>query len=133
MGAWIVRGSLVALACLCAGCGKGGEGGLLPVTGVVKNADGSPLKFESGNVLFQSTTGAKSATGAVQPDGTFIMMTQQPGDGVESGSYKVLLQLWENYRSGKSAVPEKYGDAATTPLEATVDSDHTKFEFTVEK
>jgi hypothetical protein len=31
------------------------------------------------------------------------------------------------------AVPDQYGDVATTPLEATVDADHTHFEFTVEK
>jgi hypothetical protein len=30
-------------------------------------------------------------------------------------------------------VPQKYGDASTTPLEATVDADHTHFDFVVEK
>jgi ABC-type oligopeptide transport system substrate-binding subunit len=69
----------------------------------------------------------------LQPDGTFTMMTRQPGDGVAPGTYKVLVQLLESYRSGKNAMPERYSDPATTPLEATVDSDHTEFEFTLEK
>lgn len=129
----MVRGSFLLVLGLFVGCGGDGEGGLVPVTGVVKNADGSPLKFESGNVIFQSTGGGAGASGAVQPDGTFAMMTRQPGDGVAPGTYKVLVQLLESYRSGKNAMPERYSDPATTPLEATVDSDHTEFEFTLEK
>jgi hypothetical protein len=45
----------------------------------------------------------------------------------------VILEIWKRYRDQESVVPEKFGAAATTPLEATVDADHTHFEFTVEK
>jgi hypothetical protein len=60
-------------------------------------------------------------------------VTTKPGDGVRPGNYKVVIQAWENYRENKLAVPENYGDAIKTPLEATVDSDHSHFEFVVEK
>jgi hypothetical protein len=131
----MARWLLVIAAALAAGCG-GGDGAL-QVTGVVTNADGTPIQGEGGMVLFQPvTTGesasGKHATGGVQPDGTFTMMTRTPGDGMQPGQYKVVLQLWKNYSKQVLAVPKKYGDPATTPLEATVDGDHTHFEFKVE-
>jgi hypothetical protein len=115
-----------------AGC-RGGEGELIPVTGTVKYADGSAIKFENGAVLFQPESPGDHANGAVEPDGSFTMMTKKPGDGVKPGKYKVVLQLWKSYRDQTLAVPEKYGDAATTPLEVTVDADHDEFDFEVEK
>lgn len=131
----MARWLLVIAVALTAGCG-GGDG-VLEVTGVVTNADGSPIQFEAGSVLFQpATTGegaaGKHATGEVKPDGTFTMMTRVPGDGMQPGPYKVVLQLWKNYSKQQLAVPKKYGDATTTPLEATVDGEHTHFEFKVE-
>jgi hypothetical protein len=134
-GYFMARWLLIIAAAFMAGCGGGDEA--LQVTGVVKNADGSPIPCESGTVLFQPTASGENATGqhasgAVNPDGTFSMMTKVPGDGVKPGPYKVVLQLWKSYRDGKLAVPKEYGDASTTPLEATVDRDHTHFEFKVE-
>jgi hypothetical protein len=114
-----------------AGCGGGG-GEAIQVTGVILNADGSPVQSESGLILFQPDGSGQSASGGVEPDGTFTMMTKVQGDGVKPGQYKVVLQLWKNYREGTLAVPKKYGDAATTPLSATVDADHAHFEFKVE-
>lgn len=122
--------------CLCialvAGCGPADDK-LIPVTGSVKSADGSPLEFESGLVVFEPAGAGRSASGGVEKDGTFTMMTQTPGDGVAPGEYKVVVQLWKSYRDQTPALPEKYADAATTPLEAAVDSAHTHFEFTVER
>jgi hypothetical protein len=114
------------------GCGGGIEE-LIPVTGTVENADGSALRFESGLVAFMPEAGGRSANGSVEKDGSFSMTTVEPGDGVKPGKYKVVLQLWQSYRNQTLAVPEKYGDAATTPLVATVDADHTHFDFQVEK
>jgi hypothetical protein len=111
------------------GCG-GDEA--VSVTGTVKKADGSNLQFENGLVVFQPIGEGKSASGALEEDGSFTMMTEKPGDGVTPGSYKVLLKIWKNYREQTSAVPERYADPATTPLEATVDSDNTHFDFVVE-
>ena len=131
MARWLL---IIAIA-MMAGCGGGDEA--LQVTGVVKGADGSPIPCEGGTVLFQpATTGenasGKHATGGVKSDGTFEMMTRTPGDGMQPGQYKVVLQLWKNYNKQELAVPKKYGNASTTPLEATVDGDHTHFEFKVE-
>lgn len=131
----MARWLLVIAAALMAGCGGGDEA--IQVTGVVKSADGSPIPCESGTVLFQPVTSGENATGqhasgAVLPDGTFKMMTKVPDDGVKPGQYKVVLQIWKSYRDQTSAVPKKYGDASTTPLEATVDADHAHFEFKVE-
>lgn len=113
------------------GCGDAGEN--VPVTGTVKNADGSDLSFESGLVVFEPTTDeGKAASGAVEPDGSFLMMTETPGDGVAPGNYKVVLKIWTSYRGQVPAVPEQYTDAATTPLTATVDVDNDRFDFVVE-
>jgi hypothetical protein len=131
----MVRWLLVVTFASLVGCG-GGDG-KLEVTGKVTDATGAPIQCEGGMVLFQpATTGenasGKHATGEVKPDGTFTMMTRIPGDGMQPGHYKVVLQLWKNYSKQELAVPKKYGDAQTTPLEATVDGDNTHFEFKVE-
>jgi hypothetical protein len=124
--------SLLLLALLlAAGCGK--AGGPLPVTGTVKYKDGSPLAFEVGSVIFRSTDGTTNASGAVQPDGSFTMMTKKPGDGVKPGQYKVAVQLWKNYANLTPAVASKYRDLETSGLEANVDASHTHFDFTIEK
>ncbi len=122
---------LPLVAILAVGCQGGSD--MLPVTGAVKNKDGSAVTAdEGGKVLFMPIEAGKAASGSVEEDGTFTMMTQTPGDGVKPGTYKVVLQLWKDYRAGTLAVPEKYGDAATTPLEATVDADNDHFDFVVE-
>lgn len=126
----MARWSLLFAAALLVGCGGGDQA--LQVSGTVTNADGSPIKCESGTVLFQPAGSGENASGSVAADGTFTMMTKVQGDGVKPGQYKVVLQMWKSYRDGTLAVPKKYGDATTTPLEATVDGDHTHFEFKVE-
>jgi hypothetical protein len=131
----MIRWVLVVAEVLLVGCGGGDQA--VQVSGTVTNADGSPIACESGTVLFQPATSGeptsgKHATGSVNPDGTFTMMTKVQGDGVKPGQYKVVLQIWKSYREGTLAVPKKYGDATTTPLEATVDSDHTQFDFKIE-
>jgi hypothetical protein len=106
---------------------------MVQVTGTVKNADGSPLPFESGSIVFTGTDGKNHASGSLQPDGSFTMATKKPGDGVKPGHYKVTLGLWKNYHDLIPAVPKRYMDPTTTPLEATVDADHSHFDFVIEK
>jgi hypothetical protein len=118
-------------AVLIIGCDDSGEP--LQVTGTLKSADGAAITGEpGGKVLFMPNGSGKAAAGAVEPDGAFTMFTEKPGDGMEPGNYKVVLQIWKDYRAGTLAVPQKYGGASTTPLEATVDADHTHFDFVVE-
>jgi hypothetical protein len=119
------------LLTLTFGCSQ--PGSMVQVTGTLKNADGSPLVFEVGTVVFQATEGATHASGSVQRDGSFTMMTKKPGDGVKPGHYKVALQLWKSYSSVIPAVSKKYMDAATSPLEATVDPSHTHFDFLIKE
>ena len=126
----MIRWVSILAATLLVGCGGGDAA--LQVTGAVTNPDGSPIACESGTVLFQPAGSGENASGSVAADGTFTMMTRVPGDGVKPGQYKVVLQLWKSYREGTLAVPKTYGDATTTPLDATVDADHTHFEFKIE-
>ena len=127
----MARWCLIVATVLAVGCGGGGSDAL-QVTGTVKGPDGAPIKSENGKVIFQAAGSGQSATGGVGADGSFTMMTKVEGDGVQPGQYKVILQLWKNYRAQTLAVPKKYGDATTTPLDVTVDPDHTHFDFKVE-
>ncbi|MBA4105556.1 MAG: hypothetical protein C0485_07335 [Pirellula sp.] len=130
-GSVIIRIALFACFAFTIGCG--GADALVPVSGTVKNADGAPLVFESGTIIFQPTAAGRAANGAVDKSGAFEMTTATPGDGVQPGTYKVVLQLWKNYRDQVLAVPKTYGDVSTTPLEVTVDVDHDHFDLSIEK
>ncbi|MBX3432460.1 MAG: hypothetical protein KF847_03985 [Pirellulales bacterium] len=121
-------------ACLSLlGTGCGPKGGLIPVTGTVKSADGAPLGGENALVVFQPVAGGKPAVGDVAVDGSFALTTTTPGDGANPGEYKVVLKIWRSYRDQTLAVPARYGEAATTPLTALVDAATTKFDFVVEQ
>ena len=75
-------GLVVASVVFCAGCGSQKT----QVTGVLK-LDGKTVP--GGTVLFTPTSpDNKPAVGAVQPDGTFSMMTEERGDGVMVGQYR---------------------------------------------
>ena len=124
---------IALFSCLALTLGCGGADALVPVSGTVKNADGSPLVFESGTIIFQPAAAGRAANGAVDQNGAFAMTTATPGDGVQPGTYKVVIQLWKNYRNHVLAVPEAYGDVTTTPLEVTVDADHDQFDLSIEK
>lgn len=121
---------LIAITVFAIGCSPAGN---VPVTGTVKNADGSDLQFESGQVVFQPSGEGRAASGAVEPDGSFTMMTERAGDGVLPGEYKVMLKIWKSYRDQTLAVPDAYADASTTPLTITVDADNTHFDLVVER
>ena len=122
----------VVLSILSAALGCGSGDAAVQVTGTVKYADGSPVVGESGSVEFRPTADGKAASAVIEPDGSFEAMTDKPGDGVLPGQYKVTLHIFKNYREQTLAIPERYADASTTPLEATVDADHTHFDFVVE-
>ena len=124
----------VGLSALVFALGCGGSGNaLVPVTGTVKNADSAPLAFEAGTVSFFPSGAEKPASGTVDQSGSFTMTTTAPNDGVQPGKYKVVVQLWKNYRDLVPAMPAAYGDVTTTPLEVTVDADHDHFDFSLEK
>ena len=122
--------AIAFLGLLC-GCDAAGDG-RVNVTGTVKNADGSTPTGESALIWFEPTSEGRPASGSIESDGSFTLMTERPGDGVAPGEYKVVLKVWKNYREQTPGVPPQYTDAATTPLTATVDEDHRHFDFVVE-
>jgi hypothetical protein len=82
MNALTVHGFVAASIVICAGCGSQKT----QVTGVLK-LEGKIVP--GGTVLFTPTSpDNKPAVGAVQPDGTFSMMTEERGDGVMVGKYR---------------------------------------------
>ena len=114
----IARAALFVAFALTLGC-RPGEPAAVQVSGTLKHADGTPVAGESGTIVFQPVGEGQPASGAVAADGSYKLMTRKPGDGVAPGKYKVVLKVWKNYRDQTLAVPERYGDAATTPLEGT--------------
>src|SRR5438876_105007 len=70
-----------------AGCGTR----LHPVRGTVTLADGTPLT--KGMVVFESIEGSPPvlARGTLQADGSYLLSTFKPDDGVPPGRYRVLI------------------------------------------
>lgn len=127
------RLSWVTILLACLGCG---EKRTLDVTGTVLAEGGVPIAAESSMVVFQPddsspNPGPRSATAAVEADGSFTLMTKRPGDGVMPGDYRVVLWIWSNYGKQVPAVPVDYTRHATTPLRARIDFDSTRFDFVV--
>ncbi len=80
------RLALALFTALAAGCS-----GRATVTGRVTYPDGSPV--ESGNVVAEGTVEGKlvQVQGAINPDGSFRLGGDRPGDGVLPGHYKVAV------------------------------------------
>ena len=128
---------LLILTLAICGCG-GNDQGLIPVSGTVTYKDGPPVVGEMATIVFHPDTSSgnpsvKSASGTIQPDGRFTLMTVQPDDGAAPGNYKVVLKVWSDYRAQKLAVPPQYADEATTPLRASVAEDAAELNFTVDR
>lgn len=77
---------LAAVVALAAGCA---DQKIFPVRGTVKFADGSPLT--AGRVTIDTGDALTGSWGAVQPDGTFVMGTNTPTDGVPAGTFRVAI------------------------------------------
>ena len=127
------------VAVLLGGCGR--DNGTAPVSGKV-TVDGKPLAF--GEIFFMPTSG-RMAHATIQPDGSYQLTTYETGDGALIGDHTVTIEALrvesnapepktlEEEVSMEGGLPpqlvmketrlvsEKYGDAATTPLRATVE------------
>lgn len=75
------------LALCLAGCGPR----MYPVHGTVTLADGTPLS--KGLVIFERVEGGKplTARGNIEADGRYELSTENPGDGVPPGRYRVCI------------------------------------------
>ena len=127
---------IAAIGCLAtAGCGSKGLK-LLKVSGTVKFKDGSAVPVPSGGkavIAFQRVENpadasaesgpTRGASGDIKPDGTFVMQSVTPGDGVMPGKYKVTVTVWEQYMDpSTSLIPAKYGSPDTSDIpEVTIE------------
>ena len=58
---------------------------------------------------------------------------RRPGDGVIPGIYIVTFRILDKPMGGKSLVPDKYLQAATTPFDIQIDDSKTDLLFELEK
>ena len=116
---------------------------LFPVRGEV-TYKGKPVPEGTVAYLPQGS-GSRQATGAIQPDGTFALMTRQQDDGAMRGSYNIAIYAYKPHpgepktreahealaRTGglkrQFLIPEKYTDPTTSGLTDTVDENHPGF------
>ena len=90
--------------------------------------NGEPLKF--GGVMFQPEAG-QPARGVIQPDGTFVLTTNNSGDGATVGRNRVRVTCYEaqdpaagasegEASLGKLLIPKKYTDIDTSEIEIDI-------------
>lgn len=126
----------IATIALPLGCGSSGPE-MASVTGKV-TYNGQPVPL--GTVSFQSTDpkGGRNASGAIQPDGTYTLQTEEPGDGAQVGDYRVGIVAREDpvldYIPKKPVppkrlVPEKYENPQNSNLTAKVESGSNEINF----
>ncbi|MEA1952330.1 MAG: hypothetical protein U9N87_13175, partial [Planctomycetota bacterium] len=114
---------LLAIATSFPGCGKRHRE-LAPLTGKVIYK-GKPLRF--GTVVVEHEYG-QPATGAIQPDGTFVLTTRGEGEGTAVTKSRVRVACYEGQDPdkkagpgqlpalGRSLIPEKYTSFETSGL-----------------
>jgi hypothetical protein len=136
--AW--RNLLLAAAVLgslpAAGCYRGPA--TAQVSGKVVYKDGSAPKAGVRTVRFEpapDTTAEirKGAAGQIEDDGSFVMFTRKPGDGVYHGKYDVTFAVWKGPMDPTPLIPDKYADATTTPYHVTIDGDRSDLVFEIER
>ncbi len=116
---------ILPLLVVCAGCGD------TAVTGVVKRADGTPLK--SVNVVFDN--GTTNVIGPTNDKGEFSLYQIKPGDGVPPGTYRGQVEVnvdgastgmsdeaYQEYLSKTLGFSSKYLDFDTSGLTLTVEA-----------
>ena len=75
----------------------------------------------------------KPATGQIQDDGSFEMLTLKPGDGVFVGEYTVAFSILTKPMNGDWLIKEEYRRAETTPFTVTIDRRRADLLFEIEK
>jgi hypothetical protein len=119
----------ILFAVLFAGCGQSGGAGLAPVRGKVV-ANGQPVT--GGSLLFAPADGniAQPATGAVNPDGTFVLGTTDTDDGAAVGRHLVTYNApprtgqedWDGYGTPPPEVVSPFEGFLPKPAEVEVKS-----------
>jgi hypothetical protein len=121
-----------ALLVSLAGCA---ESAIHPVRGRVVFPDGKPL--EHGTVILDTGMSKEGSWGAVRSDGTFVMGSNTPDDGVPAGTWRVFLA--NAHRPASDSAPQspplvhaKFLNPETSGLSFTV-PDQPVWEIVVEK
>lgn len=118
------------------GCGSSGPE-MARVTGKV-TYNGQPVPL--GTIAFQALDpeGGRNAIGMIQPDGTYTLHTEQPGDGALLGDYQIGIVARDepilDYIPAKPVppkrlTPEKYENPQTSGLRAQVESGRNVIDF----
>lgn len=125
----------LTLACLGAamsGCG-GPPSEFSPVSGVITYAD-SPVT--SGTIAFYPLAGGRPARSKIGPEGRYQLTTMESGDGARPGEYRVAInssdiEILADGVYGRTTwlVPERYSNAETSGLEATVTGETIDFDL----
>jgi hypothetical protein len=128
--------TLATAAVVLAGCGSNDK-----KTAVVRGTvtyDGKAVP--NGTVSFIPADG-RSATGEVQPDGSYILTTYRKGDGAILGQHKVVIVAMEDMSNRlpearnplpPSIIPVKYTSLATSDLRADVKDQENIIDFKLE-
>jgi hypothetical protein len=74
----------------------------------------------------------KGASSAIEPDGSFDMMTRQPGDGAYYGDYVVTFTIVKGPMDPTSLILPKYSSKTDTPYKLKVDGNKEDLRYEVE-
>ncbi len=134
------RGMLLAGCCfVCllalAGCNRGPE--MYQVRGHVFYKDGTVPRAAVAVVVFQpkkDTTAEirKGASGAINPDGSFVLWTRKAGDGVYKGEYNVGFTVLKAVMDPKPLIMDKYIRPGAAGYSVTVDRNISDLKFEIE-
>lgn len=111
---------------------------MVPVRGKVTYKDGT---VPAGGVAVVNFTPAddstaqvrKGATGSINSDGSFEMMTRMPGDGVYPGSYNVAFVVQRSAMDATtSQILPKYNNPKTSGYTVTIDAAKSDLSFEIE-
>jgi hypothetical protein len=141
------NGLLVFAVWAISGCGGDDLARRYPVSGRVTR-QGQPLTKGTINFLPLDASKGRTATAEIQPDGSYSLMTKDPGDGAIAGEYRVTVNVMdvddsklERMPGGmprldqpgkvqvKSMVPSKFSDPSQTELKATVETHSNTCDF----
>jgi hypothetical protein len=110
------------------GCGVG-SGGQVPSLIQVKGKvtyKGRPVT--KGSIKFEPEGYGRPARGELQSDGSYVLTTTKPGDGVVAGAHRVAVVASDRSLANDRAF-RKYTSPNTSKLTADVDSEHTEHNF----
>lgn len=134
----MIRCTLTRVALLClalaavavAGCGRRGYH---KVSGRVHYPDGKPVV--AGRVVVDYPDSPRGSWGAIRPDGSFMMGSYAPDDGILRGTFRVSIQSTHLMRQDGSTVElvdRRFADPETSGFSFSV-PEQLEWDITVTK